>query len=404
MARRTAVTDRILAQHAGRDPERLRLKDALLRRDPFAFLRGTAFLFWERWSGGMLDRAPAAWICGDLHVDNFGTYKGANRLVYFDVNDFDEACLAPLPWDLGRLLASVRVAARVLDAGRRTGDGWVAQTLAHYCDAMEQGQALWLERATACGPIRRLLRRAARRGPEQLLAGRVVAVRDKPRLDTAGRHALPLEKAERKRVKATLQHWLAGAAPGAGQVPGVLDVARRIAGNGSLGVERYVALARAGAGRGEPFALIDVKRATPASAAVHSPCPQPAWRDEAERVVTVQRLMQAASPAMLGVVRLEGRACVVRELLPSEDRLSIQKAVAEPGGVEALLEAAARVLAWNQLRAAGRRGAAPADDLIEWAGRGGWGAGLAALSRELADAVVDDWESFRSDGRRLGGA
>jgi uncharacterized protein (DUF2252 family) len=40
---------------------------------------------------------------------NGRSYKGDNRLVYFDINDFDEGVLAPASWDLLRMLASILV-------------------------------------------------------------------------------------------------------------------------------------------------------------------------------------------------------------------------------------------------------------------------------------------------------
>src|SRR4051812_15499880 len=68
--------------NAGRDPERLRMKYRAMRSSAFAFLRGTCHLFYERLpQSRMLERAPAAWICGDFHLQNFGSYKGDNRLV-----------------------------------------------------------------------------------------------------------------------------------------------------------------------------------------------------------------------------------------------------------------------------------------------------------------------------------
>jgi uncharacterized protein (DUF2252 family) len=87
----------------GRDPERLAMKYARMRVSPFGFLRGSCHLFYEQLPiacAFAVDAAPHAWICGDAHMENFGCYKGDNRLAYFDLNDFDEATLAPLTWDL----------------------------------------------------------------------------------------------------------------------------------------------------------------------------------------------------------------------------------------------------------------------------------------------------------------
>ena len=88
------ITLAIADYNAGRDPERLRRKLALIAADPFAFMRGTCHLFYAGLSAlpaaPVLRAAPRVWICGDLHLENFGTFKGDNRLVYFDLNDFDE--------------------------------------------------------------------------------------------------------------------------------------------------------------------------------------------------------------------------------------------------------------------------------------------------------------------------
>ena len=30
-------------------------------------------------------RTPISWLCGDLHLENFGSFNRDNRLVYFDM-------------------------------------------------------------------------------------------------------------------------------------------------------------------------------------------------------------------------------------------------------------------------------------------------------------------------------
>lgn len=99
------VIETIRRFNAGREPERLAMKYAYMRASPFVFLRGTYHLFYDRLSTAPLAAgAPAAWICGDLHLENFGSYKGDNRLVYFDVNDFDESALAPVRYAHTKLM------------------------------------------------------------------------------------------------------------------------------------------------------------------------------------------------------------------------------------------------------------------------------------------------------------
>src|SRR5450830_1198939 len=105
------IINRVRKANAGRDPERLAMKYAALRTDPFVFLRGTCHLFYDRLpKSGIFTSSPPVWCCGDLHLENFGSYKGDNRLAYFDVNDFDEAAIAPATWELSRFIVSILVA------------------------------------------------------------------------------------------------------------------------------------------------------------------------------------------------------------------------------------------------------------------------------------------------------
>jgi uncharacterized protein (DUF2252 family) len=110
------VISQIRAFNAGREPERLAMKYQKMRVNDFAFLRGTCHLFYNRLTSSVkLKKSPLVWVCGDLHLENFGSYKGSNHQVYFDLNDFDEAALAPASWDLVRMLTSIELG--MLDAG-----------------------------------------------------------------------------------------------------------------------------------------------------------------------------------------------------------------------------------------------------------------------------------------------
>src|SRR6185369_2673126 len=152
------VTAKIMAFNAGRDPERLAMKLAKMRADPFVFLRGSCHLFYAALPDcAALARAPVTWICGDLHLENFGSYKGDNRLVYFDINDFDEAVLAPCSWDLVRFLASLRLGAASLAVNAAEADLLCRGFVAAYAAALADGKARWVERETACGLVRDLL-------------------------------------------------------------------------------------------------------------------------------------------------------------------------------------------------------------------------------------------------------
>ncbi|TDN69060.1 uncharacterized protein DUF2252 [Paraburkholderia sp. BL10I2N1] len=143
--------------NTGRDPERLSMKYELMRTSAFVFLRGTCHLFYARLpSGSVIAGTPATWICGDMHLENFGSYKGDNRLIYFDMNDFDEACLAPCLAELVRLLTSVLVAADSLQVSRAEALALCHTTIDSYSAVLRFGKARWIEEETAEGMVREL--------------------------------------------------------------------------------------------------------------------------------------------------------------------------------------------------------------------------------------------------------
>src|SRR5258708_28985492 len=198
---RPGIVSRIEAFNAGRDPERLAIKYALMRRDAFVFLRGAAHLFYEDLDPDSLPDSPLVWCCGDLHLENFGTYKGDNRLAYFDLNDFDESCLAPATWDLVRFLANLLVPGTCLGMDRDTVNNLMRVFLDGYGCALGAGKARWLERATAQGIIRKLLVRLKRRNRRKFLNSRTTLVAGKRKLIVDGLRALPLKAHDRARLR-----------------------------------------------------------------------------------------------------------------------------------------------------------------------------------------------------------
>jgi uncharacterized protein (DUF2252 family) len=393
-ASRRSVTTRILRFNAGRDPERLAMKYAAMRRSPFAFLRGTCHLFWEDWPrNSPLDTAPMVWVCGDLHFENFGTYKGDNRLVYFDINDFDEAVLAPCTFDVTRFLTSLLVATQMLRLGhpqaRRLGKAF----LDAYAAALVAGKARWVERATATGIVRELLRTLKTRKRRQLLKRKTILEGERRRIRRDGKHALPTTRKAQRKVK-TFMAAFAERQPKP-RFFEVLDVARRIAGTGSLGVERYAILVE---GKGSPDRnyLLDLKEARPSSVLPALPGrAQPDWRSEAERVVTVQRRTQAISPALLRSVEIEGKSFVLRELQPVEDRLALVHWKHDIGRLEGAITTMAKVLAWAHLRGSGHQGAAIPDALIELGHERRWAEHAVRYAIHYATKVERDWQAFR---------
>src|SRR5262249_38493440 len=161
---------------ARRNPELLRLKVARMAEGPFAYFRGTFHLF----AHDVLDEAMAALpllaagapeldLVGDLHSENFGTFKAADGLVHYDVNAFDETTRGRFTLDVSRLATSLFLAARERGDPLDDAVGVVLAFLGGYVEAarrcIKKGKELNLDVSEAspsgCPAVDDLLRHSA---------------------------------------------------------------------------------------------------------------------------------------------------------------------------------------------------------------------------------------------------
>lgn len=398
------VVARIRDFNAGREEERLRMKFEQMAKDPFTFFRGTCHLFYEDWpTRSRLNEAPLTWICGDLHFENFGAYKGDNRLVYFDLNDFDESVLAPCTWDVTRFLTSLRIGARGYQLPDRVIRRLCGAFLDGYRTSLERGKSRWVERETSQGIVRQLLQELRNRTESDLLDKWTTRSQGQLRIRTPHRprSAGPDQKKQRaleasRQDKATVRGVLKELVRRDGKLGSLrmLDAARRVAGTGSLGLERYVALVE-GPMMSDGIGLLDIKIANPSALEPYVIAVQPRWRSPAERIVTLQARMQAISPALLTAIRSDGQSYVIRELQPSEDRLDLEQSKGKVRRLESVATTMGCVVAWAHLRGSARQGAAGPEDLVTFARNQRWTERALAYAESYADRVQRDWEAFR---------
>src|SRR5262249_29954430 len=109
-----SVVDEIVAFNGDPEPKLGALQLQGMRKGAFAFFRGTDHLFATGWTRLQPPAVgPAILICGDLHLENFGAYRTDQGDFLYDINDFDEALVAPCSLDLVRCTASVLLAAQL---------------------------------------------------------------------------------------------------------------------------------------------------------------------------------------------------------------------------------------------------------------------------------------------------
>ncbi len=104
------------AQHTNLIKSDVRLKHAHMKLAVFSFLRATYYRWAQLWPVVCSDqsKAPRVLAVGDLHVENFGTWRDVEGRLIWGINDFDEVYSLPYTNDLIRLAVSAHLAA---DAG-----------------------------------------------------------------------------------------------------------------------------------------------------------------------------------------------------------------------------------------------------------------------------------------------
>ena len=99
------------AQNLTREPDLVPVRHGRMMVSPFTFYRGAAKIM-----ASDLAETPVAGLdaqlCGDAHLSNFGLFASPERILMFDLNDFDETLPGPFEYDVKRMAASFTIAAR----------------------------------------------------------------------------------------------------------------------------------------------------------------------------------------------------------------------------------------------------------------------------------------------------
>ncbi|MEU4357094.1 DUF2252 domain-containing protein [Streptomyces virginiae] len=320
------------AQSATRVPELVPIRYARMTESPFRFYRGAAAIMASDLAGSP-DSGIAVQLCGDAHLLNFRLLASPERRLMFDINDFDETLPGPWEWDVKRLSASLVIAARANGFDEAERARIVNSAVRSYREAMIRFAGMgnldvWYAKIDAEGLEALVTEQLDKRGRKKLAAAMAKArsrdslqVFDKltevvdgsPRIaadppllvplgdllpdderdelvdrmsSLVGRYGRTLESNRR----ALLEDYR------------LVDVARKVVGVGSVGTRCWILLLLGRDGRDPLF--LQAKEADTSVLADHVGASL--YRNQGERVVSGQRLMQAASDIFLGWERVDG--------------------------------------------------------------------------------------------------
>jgi uncharacterized protein (DUF2252 family) len=391
------VSRRIIAFNNDRLPDLVQLKYEAMTENSFRFFRGTNHIFYEDLKNAApMPGSPAAWICGDLHLENFGTYKSDNRLIYFDLNDFDEAILAPVNWELARIVSSIFIAFESLRIEQKKALNMAQLFLRTYAAALSAGKPNYIEPQTAKGIVAEFLEAVSKRKQKLILAKRTVLKKNKLEILLDDPRHFELDKDLKKELFSHIKEWLKND----GNSPynyKATDAVFRLAGTGSVGVKRYALLLKSLNDTGEKYILIDMKQSKPSSLLPYTNIPQPIWKTESDRVVTIQQRMQNRPPALLSTTIFQDESYVIQEMQPTKDSINFKLIKKEYRNIYQVINDMAMLTASSQLRSSGRQGSAIADELIAFGQSDHWQQAILQYAIDYSHQVKKYYWEFSKD-------
>jgi Uncharacterized protein conserved in bacteria (DUF2252) len=335
----------------------LRFKHSNMKAALFPFLRATYYRWAQVWPKVCPDlaKAPHVLAVGDLHVENFGTWRDCEGRLIWGVNDFDEASPLAYANDLVRLAVSAHLAAQI---------GHLALKEKDICDAILEGYIDSLREQGlpfVLGEHHTWLRQIA----ESELRDPVRFWQKMDALPTV-RGEVPMSAID------AIEHLMP-----ARNIP--YRLARRVAGLGSLGHARFVAIAEWCGG----------KVAREAKALVSSAC---YWAKDHQGPpeILYQAIISRAVRCLDPFVQLRGR-WIVRRLSPHCSRIELASLRA-PGKELRLL----RAMGWETANIhLGTRNARKSILNHMQKQKPRW---LHRSAEEMVNAVREDWNVWRKDG------
>lgn len=296
-----------------------------------AYVRGSTVQFykWLRERGvGAVPKGPLIWICGDCHSGNLGPVADAQGGVHVQIRDLDQTVIGNPNHDLIRLALSLASAAR--------GSALPGVTTARMLEVMMEGYlgAFGSARRHVGNAVNRpqcvrvVIRRALGRTWKHLARERLSDTQLRIPL---GDRFWPLARSEKKAIDKLFQDesvrkmvTALKSRPDAAKLE-VLDAAYWMKGCSSLGKLRYAVLLGVGGKRRqrEDYCLVDIKQAIAAAAPQARSAHMPS--DNGKRVVEGARALSPALGDRMHATTFLDRAVFLRELMPQDLKLEIDR-------------------------------------------------------------------------------
>jgi uncharacterized protein (DUF2252 family) len=408
----------LLEQATTRVPELVPIRHGRMLASPLAYYRGAALPMTVDLAGTPVSGLRVQ-LCGDAHLANFGAFASPARRLVFDINDFDETLPGPFEWDVKRLASSFAVAGRANGFGTKASRAITTTVAATYrttvrAFAQQTRMQVWYShldvedaidarrseiRPKRLKALQAMVAEARSRDSNQAMRKLTTMVDGHRRIISKPPALVPVEElfsqfqsdqiydllrivfgkyrrslqSDRRRLLEQFE---------------LVQAARKIVGVGSVGQRAWVVLLEDD--DTEPM-FLQAKQAQPSVLADY--CGRSRYRNQGERVVAGQHLMQAQSDIFLGWTHAVGaddvdRDFYVRQLRDWKFSFPIEQMQPEDMTVYA------RLCAWTLARAHARSG-----DRVALAAYLGGSSTFDRAIRDFADSYADqndrDYATFQ---------
>ena len=297
-----------------------------MARSAHAYVRGSTVKFYE-WleaqKRGRFPEGPAVWICGDCHAGNLGPVAAMDGRIAIQIRDFDQTVIGNPAHDIIRLALSLATASRGSDLPGVTTARILEQVIEGYQAALQQ-DADAIEDAPKS--IQLVMKKSLARSWKKLAAERL---EDQNPTIPRGTKFWSLSKSARSAIDEmfqtpALRHLATSLKSREDDAPiAVEDAAYWMKGCSSLGLLRFAVLLGIGERKKRALALMDVKEAVSAAAPRYAREKMP--KDQAERVVEGAMHLSPHLGKRMVAARLDGRSVFIRELLPQDLKIEIER-------------------------------------------------------------------------------
>jgi uncharacterized protein (DUF2252 family) len=297
-----------------------------MARSAHAYVRGSTVKFYE-WleaqKRGRLPEGPAVWICGDCHAGNLGPVAAKDGRIAIQIRDLDQTVIGNPAHDIIRLALSLATASRGSDLPGVTTARILEQVIEGYQAALQQ-DADAIEDAPKS--IQLVMKKSLARSWKKLADERL---EDQNPTIPRGTKFWSLSKSERSAIDemfqtTALRHLATSLKSREDDAPiEVEDAAYWMKGCSSLGLLRFAVLLGIGERKKRALALMDVKEAVAAAAPRYGRKMMP--KDQAERVVEGAMHLSPHLGKRMVAARLDGRSVFIRELLPQDLKIEIER-------------------------------------------------------------------------------